>query len=115
MSIIDTLKDALEIALDTPTSGPRSAGTWAAAEAIGRAALLTADGHSTERVKGEQVIFGYYWEVVHKATGEVVNDGFTRYHSGDQIPPSEVDAKVKGFVVRTMALFKAVAAAVDAT
>lgn len=53
MSTVKILVDALEIVLDTPACGKRSAGTWAAAEATGRAAILVAasDVPVVERIK----------------------------------------------------------------
>lgn len=105
MSALEILVDALEVVLDTPACGKRSAGTWAAAEAKGRAALLAATSTVPGVTLDDTVAFGHYWEVVHKATGEVVNSGFQRHAPGDKVPRAEVADKVSGFVVRSTALF----------
>lgn len=40
--MIEKLVEAIQVLIDTPTGGPRSVGTWKAAEAQGRDAILMA-------------------------------------------------------------------------
>lgn len=47
--------------------------------------------------------FGFFWEIVHLESGEVVNDGFSR----DPMEIGEFPHKFAGFVLRVRALFEA--------
>jgi hypothetical protein len=46
--------------------------------------------------------FGYYWEIIYKKTGEVANSGFSK----EKMEVGERVTSVKGFVCRTIPLYK---------
>jgi len=45
--------------------------------------------------------FGYYWEILHKKTGDVINSGFSK----DPMEVGEKPTSIKGFVCRTIPLY----------
>jgi len=50
--------------------------------------------------------FGYYWEKVHAESGTVVNSGFTVGFGCDRAG-TRPDEKLKGYEMRTMAVYRA--------
>jgi len=47
-----------------------------------------------------QIVFGYYWEVVSERNGEVVNSGFSR----EPMDVGEHPTNIQGFLMRVRAL-----------
>lgn len=56
--------------------------------------------------------FGYYWEILHKESGEVINSGFSKIDRtvATKFPfptvESEVPTSIEGFVLQNTPLYK---------
>jgi hypothetical protein len=50
--------------------------------------------------------YGWHWMLVHKATGQICNEGFTANRPGCVPPPKRMKAPIKGFVQIGVPVYK---------